>query len=295
MRTPISRLLLIIKEHHAKARKIGQAMDLWLRARGVETIRLSSRQDGASMAKAGHGADAAVVLGGDGAILGAARALADLGVPLLGVNFGRVGFLTEVPADDWQSWLEALFAGEFHEECHTALAWRVLRPDAGSEPRSIASGWAINDVVAARGQVARAVSLDLTVDGVSLSRLRCDGLILSTPLGATAYSASSGGPLAFPTLDAHIITAISPFAGAFPPLVLPAATPVTLTASGDNDEVHLTVDGQESLSLRRGDIVEVHGVAGRTPLLVRDPHWYLRRLGQRGFILSGPGNYASPR
>ena len=225
--------------------------------------------------------------------LGAARALADLCIPLLGVNFGRVGFLTEVPADDWQIWMEALFAGYFHKECHTALAWRALRPEAGADPRPLASGWAINDVVAARGQVARAVSLDLTVDGVFLSRLRCDGLIMSTPLGATAYSASSGGPLAFPTLDAHIITAISPFAGAFPPLVLPAATPVTLTASGDNDDVHLTVDGQESLPLQSGDILEVQGVPDRTPLLVRDPRWYLRRLGQRGFILPGPGNYAS--
>ncbi|MCH5277135.1 MAG: NAD(+)/NADH kinase [Desulfovibrionaceae bacterium] len=295
MRLSISRLLLIIKEHHAKARKIGQAMDLWLRSRGVETLCLSSRQNGEALAKAGSHADAAVVLGGDGAMLGAARALADLGIPLLGVNFGRVGFLAEVPADDWQGWLEALFAGHFHTEYHTALAWRVLRPGAHGAPRLLASGWAINDVVAARGQVARAVSLDLTADGVLLSRLRCDGLILSTPMGATAYSASSGGPLAFPALDAQIITAISPFAGAFPPLVLPGATPITLTASGDNDDVHLTVDGQESLPLQCGDVVEVHGVHGKTPLLVRDPRWYLRRLGQRGFILPGPGNYALPR
>lgn len=291
MRTPISRLLLIIKEHHAQARETGQDMDLWLRARGVETVRISSRQDSATLAKAGCDADAAVVLGGDGAMLGAARALADLCIPLLGVNFGRVGFLAEVPADDWQSWLEALFAGKFHKEYHMVLGWQVLR--AHSEPRPVASGWAVNDVVAARGQVARAVSLDLAADGISLSRLRCDGIIVSTPLGATAYSASSGGPLAFPSLDAQIITAISPFAGAFPPLVLPGATPVTLTVSGDNDDVHLTVDGQESLPLRSGDVVEVRGVPGKTPLLVRDPRWYLRRLAQRGFILPGPGNYAS--
>ena len=85
------------------------------------------------------------------------------------------------------------------------------------------------------------------------------------------------------------------FAGAFPPLVLPAATPVTLTASGDNDDVHLTVDGQESLPLKTGDLIEVRGVPGVVPLLVRDPRWYLRRLGRRGFILPGPGHYAPPR
>ena len=291
MHKPISSLLLIIKEHHAPARETGQAMSLWLRARGVDTISVSSRRDGDALAEAGRHADAALVLGGDGAMLGAARALADLSIPLLGVNFGKVGFLAEVPAEDWRPWLEALFAGEFHEERHTALVWRVLRPGADTA----ASGRAVNDVVVARGQVARAVSLDLSVDGVFLSRLRCDGLIVSTPLGATAYSASSGGPLAFPTLDAHIVTAVSPFAGAFPPLVLPAATPVMLTASGDNDDVHLTVDGQESLPLKTGDLIEVRGVPGVVPLLVRDPRWYLRRLGRRGFILPGPGHYAPPR
>lgn len=293
MHTPFSSMLLIIKEHHAPARETGSAITRWLRARGVDTTCVSSRLDGGALAEAGRHADAALVLGGDGAMLGAARALADRPVPLVGVNFGRVGFLAEVPAEDWESWLEALFAGEFHEERHTALSWRVARPGPDASP--VASGWAVNDVVAARGEVARAVSLDLAVDGVFLSRLRCDGVIVSAPLGATAYSASSGGPLTFPTLDAHIVTAISPFAGAFPPLVLPAATPVTLTAVGDNDDVHLTVDGQESMPLAPGDILEAWGVPGKVPFLVRDPRWYLRRLGARGFILPGPGRYAPSR
>lgn len=295
MRIPPTSLLLIIKEHHAPARETGLAMTRWLRARGVATASVSSRLDSDAMRQAARHADAALVLGGDGAMLGAARALVELSLPLLGVNFGRVGFLTEVPGEDWEPWLAALCAGEYREERHTVLAWSVLRAGADATPQSIATGWAVNDVVAARGQVARAVSLDLKVDGVFLSRLRCDGVIVSAPLGATAYAASSGGPLTFPTLDTHIVTAISPFAGAFPPLVLPAATPVTLTTTGDNDDVHLTVDGQESLALHSGDVIEVRGVPGMAPLLVRDPHWYLRRLGQRGFILPGPGTYAPPR
>lgn len=300
MRTPPTSMLLIIKEHHAQARETGLAIARWLRERGVDTASVSSRMNSDALREAGQHADAALVLGGDGAMLGAARALADLDVPLLGINFGRVGFLTEVPSESWRPWLEALFAGEYQEQRHTALAWKVLRALPGAAQATapmveIAGGWAINDVVAARGEVARAVTLDLMVDDIFLSRLRCDGVIVSAPLGATAYAASSRGPLAFPSLDAQLVTAISPFAGAFPPLVLPAATPVTLTAAGENDDVHLTVDGQESMALSPGDNIVVRGVPGQVPLLVRDPHWYLRRLGERGFILPGPGSYAPPR
>lgn len=287
-------ILLIIKENHAPAAECGEAIAAWLQTRHVRTKTMASRAKPDALRDAANGMDAALVLGGDGAMLSVARSLLGLPVPLLGINFGKVGFLAEVPADDWQPCLQKLLTGEYFEQRHTALAWRLLRPTPQSS-RTIqtAAGWAINDVVLARGTLARAVSLDLSVDDVFLSRLRCDGVIVSAPLGATAYAASAHGPLACPSLDAQLITPISPFAGAFPPLVLPSSAKVRLVAGDRGGDVHLTVDGQECLPLNPGDYLDVHGEPGQVRLLVSDPSWYLRRLGERGFILSGPGNYTS--
>lgn len=279
-------ILLVIKENHAPAAECGEAIAQWLHARHIRTRSLPSRSAPDALRYAADGMDAALVLGGDGAMLSVARALLGLPVPLLGINFGKVGFLTEIPADDWQVCLQKLLAGEYMEQCHTALAWSLFRPGI---PTHVACGWAINDVVLARGTLARAISLDLSVDDVFLSRLRCDGVIVSAPLGATAYAASAHGPLVNPSLDAQLITPISPFAGAFPPLVLPANAKVRLVAGDCGGDIHLTIDGQESLPLLPGDYLDVHGEAGQVRLLVSTPSWYLRRLGERGFILSGPG------
>lgn len=285
------RLLLIIKEHHLPARETGRRMAEWLERRGVRTRTVSSPGPD-DLREAGGDGDAALVLGGDGAMLGAARALRGLPVPLLGVNFGRVGFLTEIPGDNWEPSLIRLLEGEYQERTYAALAWSVSRADGQDVPPL--SGWAVNDVVAARGTVARAVSLDLSADGVFLSRLRCDGVIVSAPLGATAYAASARGPLAHPSLEVQLVTPICPFAGAFPPLVLPAASEIRIVAGESGGDAHLTVDGQESMALFPGDALTVRGVPGQVRLLVGDPRWYWRRLVERGFILPGPGSH-TPR
>lgn len=276
-------ILLISKEHQPQAQAAAQRMAAWLEARGVESRTVPSRLDHDSLREAGMGMDAAIVLGGDGAVLGVGRALVGLGVPLLGVNFGRVGFLTEIPAHGWEPWLEDLLAGKFLLQQHLALSWELA---GGPE---FLRGWAINDVVVARGEMARAISLELSIDGIPLSRLRCDGLIVSAPLGATAYAASAHGPLAVPSLHAQIITPISPFAGAFPPLVVTAESRIRLTSPDGGSFVRITVDGQENMPMDPDHVLEVCGAPCQMPILVRDPKWYLRRLVDRGFIQPGPG------
>lgn len=296
-------LLIVVKAHNAEAMREAGEVAVWLRERGVPSrlvpsATTASDQENSSPqpfgtsfdASLADGMDAALILGGDGTMLGVGRALQSHPLPLLGINFGKVGFLTEISSQNWKSHLQALLDGEFMVQGHSALHWRLVRA-SGEEG---GSGWAVNDVVLARGNVARAVTLDLFVDEVFMSRLRCDGIITSTALGSTAYAASAGGPLVFPALNAGIVTPVCPFAGAFPPLVLPSSARIRLKPAQSADQLFVTVDGQEHLPVMPGDDLLIRGESDRLPLLVRDPLWYLSRLGQRGFILPGPGNYAPP-
>jgi len=278
-------LLLIIKEVSEAARETGSRMAQLLTERGIETVSVSSPAPVAELREAGQGKDAALVLGGDGTILGAARALMGLDIPLVGFNFGQVGFLAEIAPDQWQDALSRLLNGDFQVQRYAALSWDVCRATA-SEDTSL-RGWALNDVVLARGNMARAVSLDLTVDEIPLTRLHCDGLIVASPLGATAYSASAHGPLVCPSLASLLLTPICPFAGSFAPLVLGVDAEILLEPVTGSD-AYLTVDGQVSMALQPGDRLRVRGAADKFQLLVSDTGWYLHRLRERGFIHPGP-------
>ena len=284
---PISRLLILHKDS-LQPEETGRALIPWLRERHVDGVLLSANADAMTMRAEAAARDAVLVLGGDGTMVGVARRLAGIRTPLVGMNFGRVGFLAGLPAEDWAEPLSSLLRGEWELEQHLTLRWRILqRHEDALVVRN--EGVAINDVVTAHGVVARAVSLDLHIDGVHFSTLRCDGVIVSTPLGSTAYTASAGGPLTVPSMNAQLVTPICPFAGGFPPLALPAASRVRLEACRQGDQVLLSVDGQENLPLDFGDILEIHGVPDQLYMLVSDANWYLRRLIDRGIVTSGPG------
>lgn len=236
--------------------------------------------------------DTVLVLGGDGTLISTARCLAGVQTPLVGMNYGRVGFLAELPAMEeggWEVPLSQLIEGCWHRESHLTLNWRILRKD-GDAWRMLSEGVAINDVVTSHGVVARAVSLDLAIDGIHLSSLRCDGLIVSTPLGSTAYTASAGGPLTIPSMNAQIVTPICPFAGDFPPLALPATSCIRIEAGRQDDQVQLSVDGHDNLPLEYGDVLEIYGQKDNLHMLVSDRNWYLHRLIDRGIVTSGPGH-----
>ena len=284
---PITRLLILHKDH-PQPEAMGQALVPWLRARGVDASRLPSGADSITMRAEAAASDAVLVLGGDGTMVGVARRLAGIRTPLAGMNFGRVGFLAGLPADGWERPLTDMLAGRWELERHLTLRWRILRRDADSFVTRD-EGVAINDVVTAHGVVARAVSLSLHIDGVHFSTLRCDGVIVSTPLGSTAYTASAGGPLTIPSMNAQLVTPICPFAGGFPPIALPASSRIRMEACRQGDQVLLSVDGQENFPLDVGDVLEIRGVPDQLHMLVSDPNWYLRRLIDRGIVTSGPG------
>ncbi len=257
----------------------------WLRARGaVPCLDEATAALGGDGAKTGcrvltgrevaAGADALVVLGGDGTLLAASRLL-DRSVPVLGVNFGSLGFLTEIALPELYPTLEGVLAGRYqHEERRLlhAVARRQGHPDA--------AGDVLNDVVITKAGPSRIIELEVTVDGLFVSEFRADGLIVSSPTGSTAYNLAAGGPILHPTLPAIVLTPICPHMLSNRPLVVgdDATIEVRLKAARDV-EVYAALDGQQSYALADGDAVTVTASARRLRLVkapARDYYEVLR-------------------
>ncbi len=206
-------------------------------------------------------ADLIVVLGGDGTLLSMARLVGDLGVPILGVNLGGLGFLTATTLEEMYPALEAVFAGQMVLEDRVMLVARVVR-----RGERLAEYVALNDVVITKSAMSRIINLSVSVEGLFASAYRADGLIISTPTGSTAYSLSAGGPILFPTMDAVVLTPICSHTLTNRPVVLPASQRIEVTLHTDQD-VMLTLDGQVGLALRERDTIEISQAPARTRLV----------------------------
>ncbi len=194
--------------------------------------------------------DLVVVLGGDGTLLSAVRETAATDAPLLGVNLGSLGFLTEVPLSSLFSMLDAIAQGNAPIERRSLMRCELLR---GEEIRG--SYLAFNDVVVNKTALARLNNYDLFVDQAFVSRYRSDGMIVATPTGSTAYSLSAGGPVVMPTVAAFVITPVAPHSLTHRPLVVPDSATIELLLHSDEDVAYLSLDGQPGLDLRDGDRV----------------------------------------
>jgi NAD+ kinase len=195
--------------------------------------------------------DLVVVLGGDGTLMSTARAQRH-GVPILGVNLGGLGFLTEINRGELYPSLVEILAGRFTTEPRSLLDVELERPRGET-----LSYKALNDVVVTKGALARIIDLRIEVDGRLVARYRSDGLILSTPTGSTAYNLSAGGPIVFPSLPVIVLTPICPHTLTHRPLVVPDSSSVELRLETPDQEVYLTVDGQEGTTLEPDDRVAV--------------------------------------
>lgn len=196
-------------------------------------------------AQIGQQADVAIVVGGDGTMLGIARQLAPYGVPLIGINQGRLGFMTDIPLDGMLAVLADMLAGNFESESRTLLEGVVLRND-----EQIFSALAFNDVVVSRGAGAGMVELRVDVDGRFMYNQRSDGLIVSTPTGSTAYSLSAGGPLLHPNLGGIVLVPIAPHALSNRPIVVPDSSEIMIeVVSGRDTSVNFDMQSFASLLL----------------------------------------------
>ncbi len=197
-------------------------------------------------------ADLVIVLGGDGTLLSVARNAGERAVPILGVNLGTLGFMTEIAQDELFAALERVLSGQMRVESRMRLCVRVLR-----EAEEVDSWLALNDAVVANATSARLVEITARVEGDAITTYHADGLIVATPTGSTAYSLSAGGPILDPRLEAFVLTPISPHTLTQRPVVLPGDLRIEVSTRGRGGELRLTVDGQTGVALRDDDRVEI--------------------------------------
>jgi NAD+ kinase len=217
-----------------------------------------------------------VVLGGDGTLLGVARNMSPLPVPVLGVNLGKLGFLTETALGDLEAVLNDVLDGNFEVEERMMLQVQVLRGR-----KTIASSTLLNDVVINKSALARILELDVRIDGQFVAIYHADGLIVATPTGSTAYSLSAGGPIVLPGLKAFCITPICPHALTNRPLVVPDSVSIQVTLESQSPDVYCTMDGQIGLPLKAGDRLKVRRSATSLPLILPQPRNYFDVLRKK--------------
>jgi NAD+ kinase len=265
----VKRMGIVAKTDRPEARPMLAGLLKWCAEAGLEavldkeTAALASDAAAAVVSKPDLPAhsDVLLVLGGDGTLLSVARLVGDLGVPILGVNLGGLGFLTAITADEMYPALEALRRGDLVIDERIMLAARVTR-----QGERLTDYVALNDVVITKSAVSRIITLGVAVEGQFATGYRADGLIISTPTGSTAYCLSAGGPIVFPTMDAMVLTPICSHTLTNRPIVLPGTQVLTVTLETDQD-VMLTLDGQVGFALKWGDTVEIRRAASRTRLL----------------------------
>jgi NAD+ kinase len=213
----------------------------------------------------GGNIDLLIVLGGDGTLLSAARALGSHKVPILAVNLGGLGFLTSVTLDELYPMLEQILAGQHRTGERMMLEAEIMRGGKSAEWHT-----ALNDAVANKGALARMLDFDVQVDGDHVGRYRADGLIVATPTGSTAYSLAAGGPIIHPGLDAFVITPICPHMLTNRPLVIPDTSRVEIDFSAAEGPVYVTIDGQIGIQLLPMDVLVIKKSASKV-VFVRPP------------------------
>jgi NAD+ kinase len=211
-------------------------------AKGVESV---SRGE-----MAGRNLNFVIVLGGDGTLLSAARAAAKAGIPIVGVNLGALGFLTEVPLEEFYPTLESIDRGSCGIDVRSMVHCEVGR--GGS---IIASFDALNDVVVGKGTIARLNHCDVFIDKIFVSRYQADSLIVSTPTGSTAYSLAAGGPILMPNVESFVITPVSAHSLTHRPLVVRDTSHIEIVVMTGDEEAYLSIDGQAGMPMLDGDRV----------------------------------------
>ncbi len=245
-------LAIISKKQKADAWEAGQALQAWFVSRGLAALHLENEPE-PDIAPLPPETECIVVLGGDGTILSVARHYGRLGLPILGVNMGGLGFLTEISLEDLYPCLEEhILPGRFQVDERMILSVSLIR---GGE--TVWRENVLNDAVINKGALARIAELTTRIDGEYLATYRADGLIVSTPTGSTAYTMSAGGPIVYPTLETIILLPICPHTLSNRPIILPGTVTVAVTVDEKVQDLYLTLDGQVGRALNPQDRLEV--------------------------------------
>lgn len=271
-------ILIVVKRGHGEALRLAEEIAGWLAERGLD-VHVTENEDDISSCLPRRSPTLTLVLGGDGTMISVARKICANDMAVLGINFARVGFLTECPRDVWQEVLREILEQGAVVSTRLLLDVRLIRDDA-----EMLSAIAVNDIVVGRSNLARLINLELFFATERIAALRADGLIFSTPTGASAYSYSAGGPLIYPELQVICATPICSFLTEIKPFIFPADQLIGVRVDEDTTEAFLTLDGQSGWPLCKGDLVQVT-MSSRFLHLVRYPgSSYFQKLKAKGFL-----------
>nr|CRH05435.1 Putative inorganic polyphosphate/ATP-NAD kinase. (ppnK) [Candidatus Magnetococcus massalia] len=295
---------LITKRSDPTAVRATKELTEWLRKQGCRvTVTPEAAEDAEiseematrrSSENLAEGQDMVIVLGGDGTFIGAARDVMRWRVPVLGVNMGRLGFLTEIPYEEMYTYLTGFFSGRYEVEERMMLTAYVKRKNG-----EVLSHHALNDVVAHKGHLARMMEFQVSIDGQHVYTSRADGLIVSTPTGSTGYSLSAGGPILHPRLDTFLLMPICPHTLTNRPIAIPGDSQVEFRLTQEEPDRLLTLDGQlgvplldgDSILIRRSDhtLRVLHSPERNYYDVLRDKLRWAERVGTPRDLLAGTG------
>ena len=267
MRRPLKSAVILFNSGHAQAPKLAVEIESVLRERGVHSTAIEIERQPEVMA-AVAGAELILTLGGDGTLLRAARYAAGPGIPILGVNLGKLGFLCDMGPDNVLGELPAYLDG--HCQVEERLMLEVHQRHGA---RTVLSRHALNDVVVGHASIASIVRIHASINGNALTTFAADGVIVATPSGSTAYSFAAGGPIAMPTDHNLFLTPISPHKPRFGSVVIPADATITLELDSETP-ASMSVDGAPEAPIQDGDVVEVRESPYKTRLLRKDSERY---------------------
>ncbi len=273
----MTRIAIVSKPNKAELARLLPELIGWLRKHGYDPLldnESGKYTDAAPWVNRAdlpaHGPSLVIVLGGDGTLLSAARIFASYGTPILSVNVGFLGFLTEVRLADLYATLESWCSG-----CHSLDERAMLHAELWRGGKKRSSYTALNEIVVSKGEIARMGEFAVELDGRPVARFRADGVIVSTPTGSTAYTLAANGPILTPDVDAMVVTPICPHLLTLRPIVVRGDAALIVRVEGVPELALLTVDGQQAVELKRGDEVRCHR-SNHTVKLVR--------LGETGFF-----------
>ena len=254
----IRRVGLVVKRREERALPVIESLLDWAAARGVEMLAdarepwFDARMTAATPDQLPDRSDLIIVLGGDGTMIATARMVGTRETPVLGVNFGTLGYLTEYTDADLFPALDEIAKGDYALDPRVMIDCAVERD---GQPRARAV--ALNDIVVNKSAIARIIGIDCWIDGRYVTYYRADGLIISTPTGSTAYNLSAGGPILIPSMGAFVLNPICPHTLSNRPLVVPDAVGIELRVRTEDEEVMVTIDGQIGFDLIAGDRVSL--------------------------------------
>lgn len=260
----IKRIGIVLKPHQPEALTTICELVVWLAERNIKLVGTPQLEreriehqtgcpvDQLENEKIAAGVDLILVLGGDGTMIATARMIGDQEVPVLGVNYGGLGYLAEFRIEELYTALESILSGNYRLDRRVMLAVELKRGDASQHFSRV-----LNDVVINKSALARIIEIEAYLNRQFVNSFRADGLIVSTPTGSTAYNLSAGGPVIFPSMNAVVITPICPFTLSNRPIVVPDDAEIELLLKTDNEEVALTLDGQVGFPLKVEDRVAI--------------------------------------